>query len=192
MTRFRFFGSFLFLIALCISVQSSTAMEIPLEEEEGVYTLPVMINGVITKDFILDTGASEVSIPSNLFIDLLKAGTIKYEDILPSESYELADGSTVINPRFNIRILKVGGCVIENVPGSIDKPNSPLLLGQSFLNRLPSWTLDNHAQKLIIGETFKEFPNYVQPVAENTLGADKNRETGTPALATFGKCGKRI
>jgi clan AA aspartic protease (TIGR02281 family) len=142
------------LMVLFISTRSGT-VEIPLErEDDGVYMLPVRINGTITKKFILDTGASEVSIPSDIFLQLLRSGTVTVEDILPGDTYELADGKSVWNPRVNIRRLEVGGCIVEDVPVSIDSPNSSLLLGQSFLSRLPSWKLDNEDEKLIVEKTF--------------------------------------
>jgi tetratricopeptide (TPR) repeat protein len=138
------------LTAIILAAQAA-AMEIPLQKHGGVYILPVRINGVITLDFILDSGASEVTIPADVFLTLLRTGTIKDEDILPGERYQLADGSTVKSPRFNIRDLEIGGYKITNVVGSIADPRGPLLLGQSFLDKLDSWTLDNRAHTLIIG-----------------------------------------
>jgi len=144
-------SALLIFIAAFIFAAQAGAMEIPLQKHGGVYTLPVRINGVITLDFILDSGASEVAIPADVFLTLLRTGTIKDEDILPGERYRLADGSTVKSPRFNIRDLEIAGYKITNVVGSIADPRGPLLLGQSFLDKLDSWTLDNRAHILIIG-----------------------------------------
>jgi hypothetical protein len=44
---------------------------------------------------------------------------------------------------FIIGSLKIGGRVVENIRGSIASPKGSLLLGQSFLRNLSSWSLDN-------------------------------------------------
>ncbi|MGA3118666.1 MAG: retroviral-like aspartic protease family protein [Syntrophobacteraceae bacterium] len=127
-------------------------VEIPLERGgPGVYELPVRINGVLTLKFILDTGASEVNIPADVASTLLRTGTITQSDFLPGKSYTLADGSIVRSSRFTIRELEIGGIKISQVSASVGPANGSLLLGQSFLERLKSWSLDNERHVLIIG-----------------------------------------
>ncbi len=129
-----------------------TPTEIPLKNAgSGVYKLPVTVNGVITLNFILDTGASEVNIPADLAVTLWRAGTITENDFLPGKAYTLADGSKVNSSRLNIRELDIGGIKINQVPASISSINGSLLLGQSFLGRLGSWSLDNNRHILIVG-----------------------------------------
>ncbi|MGA2402548.1 MAG: retroviral-like aspartic protease family protein [Syntrophobacteraceae bacterium] len=125
--------------------------EIPLEKQGGVYKLPVKINGVLTLKFILDTGASEVNIPADVALTLSRTGKITQSDFLPGKSYELADGSILKSSRFNIRELDIGGIKISQVPASVGPAKGSLLLGQSFLGRLESWSLDNKRHVLIIG-----------------------------------------
>lgn len=124
--------------------------EIPLKKQGGVYELPVKINGAITLNFVLDTGASEVTIPADVALTLLRTGTITQRDFLPGKSYQLADGSTVQSPRFILRELDLGGIKITQVQASIASATAPLLLGQSFLGRLGSWEMDNNRHVLII------------------------------------------
>ena len=132
--------------------KTSSTTEIPLKDGgSGVYELPVKVNGVITLDFILDTGASEVNIPADLAVTLWRAGTITDNDFLPGKAYTLADGSTVKSSRLNIRELEIQGIKISQVPASISSVNGSLLLGQSFLGRMGSWSLDNNRHILIIG-----------------------------------------
>ncbi|MGO9950730.1 MAG: retroviral-like aspartic protease family protein [Dissulfurispiraceae bacterium] len=126
--------------------------EVPLENPgSGVYELPVKINGVLTLKFILDSGASEVNIPADVALKLLRTGTITYRDFLPGKSYALADGSILKSSRLNIRELDVGGITICQVPASLGPANGALLLGQSFLGRLESWSMDNKRHVLVIG-----------------------------------------
>ena len=68
------------------------AEDISLIKRGGVYTLPVEVNGVITLNFILDTGASEVNISADVALTLYRTGTIQDTDFLPGQIYTLADG----------------------------------------------------------------------------------------------------
>lgn len=144
-----FRGSLIFFFAILFAAQAS-AVEIQLEKQGGVYTLPVRINGVITLNFVLDSGSSDVSIPADVVSTLLRTGTIRESDFLPGQVYSLADGTTVKSPRFMIRELQIGGVTIFNVPGSVASAISPLLLGQTLLERLDSWALDNKRHVLIV------------------------------------------
>jgi predicted aspartyl protease len=59
----------------------------------------------------------------------------------------MADGSTVPSMRFVIRSLKVGDRTLENVIAPVA---GSLLLGQSFLSRFKSWSIDNRSRALIL------------------------------------------
>ena len=139
----------LIFITFCVAAQAA-ALEIPLEKHGDVYTLPVLVNGSITVNFILDTGASEVVIPSNYVTTLLRAGTITQNDFLPGKSYRLGNGSVMRSSRFKIKELNIRGYRIFDVPACVSPVTGPPLLGQSFLNRIESWTLDNRSHKLIL------------------------------------------
>jgi predicted aspartyl protease len=133
-------------------ILKSYSTEIPLESVgSDVYELPVRINGVLTLKFTLDTRASEVNIPANVALTLLRTGAMTQSDFLPGKFYQLADGSILKSSRFTIRELDIGGIKISQVPASIGPANGLLLLGQSFLRRLKSWSLDNKRHVLIIG-----------------------------------------
>ena len=80
----------------------------------------------------------------------MRAGTIKDEDFLGSKTYKLADGSHVPSETFRIRTLKVGNREIENVIGSVGNIEGSLLLGQSFLKRFSSWSIDNERGVLVL------------------------------------------
>jgi clan AA aspartic protease (TIGR02281 family) len=116
----------------------------------GTYAVPVLINNAITLDFVLDSGASDVSIPSDVFSTLIRAGTITKEDIIGSDTYTLADGSQKKSITFRIRFLKIGPTVLQNVKGSVAEDSGPLLLGMRFLSRFKSWSVDNERHMLIL------------------------------------------
>jgi hypothetical protein len=143
-------AAFVILLSCC-----AQAKEVPLVNSGGVYSVPVLINGVITLHFIVDSGAAEVCIPVDVVSTLVRTGTIQKEDFLPGRTYSLADGSTLSSPRFIIRELDIGGQKIKNVPGTIAPMSGPLLLGQSFLERVEFWALDNTKHVLVIGDVKK-------------------------------------
>ena len=56
--------------------------EVPLKKEGGTFVVPVQINGAITLDFTVDSGAADVSVPLDVFSTLTRTGTIKDTDII--------------------------------------------------------------------------------------------------------------
>jgi clan AA aspartic protease (TIGR02281 family) len=128
------------------------SISIPMKREGGVYVVPVLINNAITLDFVVDSGASDVTIPSDVVSTLVRAGTLSSADFIGKNIYRLADGSTMPSPVFRIRSLKVGNTVVENIAGSVAPVEGSLLLGQSFLSRFKSWSIDNSAHALLLGK----------------------------------------
>jgi len=100
-----------------------------------------------------DSGASDVSIPADVFSTLIRTGTVSSRDFLEKRVYELADGSKQQSQRFRIRSLRVGSLVLRDVVASVAPPAASLLLGQSFLSRLRSWSIDNQRQVWLINES---------------------------------------
>jgi clan AA aspartic protease (TIGR02281 family) len=123
---------------------------IPLVREHGTLEVPVVINGKISLNFTIDSGATDVSIPENVFLSLTRAGTVSQQDVLDRRAYKLADGSTEYSQRFRIRSLQVGSLELRDVIASVVPSAGSLLLGQSFLSRLKSWSIDNETQVLAI------------------------------------------
>ena len=123
---------------------------VSLKKDGGTFGVPIEINGALTLDFIVDSGAADVSVPIDVFSTLLRAGTIQDSDVIGKETYVMADGSTSTLVTFTIRSLKVGDKVIENVRGSVAPSGGILLLGQSFLERFKSWSVDNVNHQLVL------------------------------------------
>jgi clan AA aspartic protease (TIGR02281 family) len=127
-----------------------TRTEVPLKSVGGTFVVPVFINGAITLNFVVDSGAADVSVPADVVGTLTRAGTIAKTDFIGKQTYVLADGSTVPTNTFVIRSLKVGDILIENVTGSVSPAAGSLLLGQSFLQRFKSWSMDNNKHVLVL------------------------------------------
>lgn len=128
----------------------SPARNVPMKKDGGTWMVPVLINNAITLDFTVDSGAADVSIPEDVVSTLIRAGTIRDTDFIGEKTYVLADGSRVKSKTFRIRSLKVGDRVLENVTGSIAPTKGSLLLGQSFLGRFKSWSIDNTKHALVL------------------------------------------
>ena len=124
--------------------------EVPLRRLGRAFIVPPTINNAIQLPFIIDSGASEISIPANIVSALMQAGTISGADFLGKRTYRIADGSTLPSEVFRIRSLRVGNRVLENVVGSVAPVEGGMLLGQSFLSRFKSWSIDNQHQVLIL------------------------------------------
>jgi clan AA aspartic protease (TIGR02281 family) len=124
--------------------------EIRLIKSGGVYEIPVVLNGVLTIQFIVDSGASDVSITHDVALTLLRTGTIAESDWLPGAVYQFADGSKAKSKRFRLKSVKIGDNVIKGVSCSISRSvDAPMLLGQSVLERLGEYTVDYKKGALI-------------------------------------------
>ena len=121
-----------------------------MDNVHGVYVVPIRINDTITLNAILDSGASDVSIPADVVLTLIRSNTISSEDFLGTQTYVLADGSKVPSQRFRIKSLMVGGKTLENVTADVVSINGQILLGQSFLRVFRSWSIDNEKHELIL------------------------------------------
>jgi clan AA aspartic protease (TIGR02281 family) len=126
--------------------------EIALESDGQGYSVPVRINGALTVKFVVDSGASVVTLPKDLVETLTKSGAIAASDLLGRDVYITADGKRHAGTRLMLRQLDVGGHTVTSVIASVSPPRATPLLGQSFLAKFKSWTLDNRRHVLIISE----------------------------------------
>jgi len=123
---------------------------IKLESASGNLLVPVQVNGGMSFNFVLDSGASDVAIPADVVQTLTRAGTISRADFIGTKTYVLADGSKLPSEAFILHELRVGDHVVSNVTAHVSPVQGSLLLGQSFLSRLPAWTIDNKKHALVI------------------------------------------
>jgi clan AA aspartic protease (TIGR02281 family) len=137
------------VITTVLAVAPARADEIPLEKQGETYTVPVTINGTIKIKFTLDSGASDVLIPADTALTLVRSGTLVETDFIGSQTYSLADGSTLQSAKFMLRQMQVGNQILRDVVASVGPVTSTPLLGQSFLSRIGSWTLDNNRHMLV-------------------------------------------
>ncbi|HEY0749074.1 MAG TPA: retropepsin-like aspartic protease [Steroidobacteraceae bacterium] len=123
---------------------------IPLVKMSGGLIAPVVINNALKLNFVVDSGASDVSIPTDVFSRLVRANTVTRADLTGTRPYKNADGQVFHSQTFIIRSLKLGNIEAPNVQAKVSSSNAPPLLGQSFLKRFKSWSIDNATQELIL------------------------------------------
>lgn len=129
---------------------ANASIGVPLGDRGGTYTIPVVINGAVRIPFIVDSGASEVTIPEDVVRVLLRGGTVDKSDLLGAQRYVTADGSRHIGLRLRLRQLQVGDRVVRDVTAGVSPMRGDPLLGQSFLSRFGAWTIDNQTHRLLL------------------------------------------
>ncbi len=126
------------------------ASEVHLQARGGALYVPVVVNGSLPLKFVLDSGASDVCIPADVAQTLKRMGALTPADERGFGTAVLADGSRVRAERVMLHSIEVGGHTVKNVLASVTDAQGSLLLGQSFLARFKSWSIDNRRGVLIL------------------------------------------
>lgn len=129
-------------------VSSNSNGKIKLQHQNGVYYIPVSIGG-IERNFVFDTGASEVLISTDLERQLIENGVIKKDNYLPFGLYQIADGSIVQCRRLILPKINIENIVVKNVHASVGVGSVPLLMGKSVLDKFKKWQIDNISETLV-------------------------------------------
>ena len=127
------------------NTQNST---IPLGEEVVIFLVSVVINGELTLKFTIDSGASDVSIPADVVLTLLRTGTLTKDDFVGTQSYRLADGSTSAISDFSHTIIESRRSCPRKCHGKCCSCCRNLITRPEFL-RFRSWSIDNQRQVLL-------------------------------------------
>lgn len=137
------------LIKPTTNVQSSETIQI--SKENGVYIVPCKING-LSLSFIIDTGASDVSISLTEALFMLKNGYLNENDIRGTEKYRIANGQIAEGTKVILRSVKIGQFEINDVEATVlHNINSPLLFGLSALQRFGKIEIDYNQKTLKLG-----------------------------------------
>jgi hypothetical protein len=146
---------------VCIVTIFLQAEEVPLSLRGGIYHTPVTLNDSVRLDFVVDSGASMVLLPIDVFSTLLRTGTIHKLDILGTGRASTASGETVETTDIIIKKLQIGNRVIHNVRASVSGVESSLLLGQTALQKLEPWYIDSRRRVLHIGDLPSSQVSYI-------------------------------
>ena len=94
---------------------SIPSISVPLRADGGTFVAPILINNTVTLNFTVDSGATDVTIPVDVVLTLIRAGKLDKSDFIGSANYTLADGSTMPSTKFRIGSLTVGGKVVKTL-----------------------------------------------------------------------------
>ena len=147
------------------------------ESAGGTFSLSVRINDKVEIPFGLDTGAGDVSLPEDVFSTLKRSGTVSDSDFIGIMKYTLADGSTTTGRQYRIHKMSVGDHVVTDVVAGVGPIAAIPLLGQSFLSKLPAWSIDYGQKTLVFNPDLAGYQSqigmYKAQLAESQQTADR-------------------
>ena len=135
-----------------VATAAITTLTVSLRRQSGVLMVPAILNDSASANFVVDSGASDVVIPENVLQELRKAGKFSDADFTGTQMVKIADGSIVKARTFTLRSLSVSNRMLTNIHASVAPAKATPLLGQSFLQRFASWSIDNERQVLLLKE----------------------------------------
>lgn len=118
--------------------------EIPLIRSGESHLVNATVNDSISVTFILDTGAEDISISEAVSARL----GLTARDVVDYVIITDANGGSKRRPVVILRNLDVGGYVLHNVEATV---GNSTLLGQPFLRKFASYTIDNRRNVLTLG-----------------------------------------
>jgi len=132
------------------SASTEKVVVVQLEKRNGVFYVPCSVNG-IKLSFILDTGASDVSISSTEALFMLKNNYLTSDDIYGKEYYTDANGDISIGTKIILRKIEFNGIELNNVEASVvNNISAPLLLGQSAISKMGKIQIDSENSTLTV------------------------------------------
>jgi clan AA aspartic protease (TIGR02281 family) len=152
--------------------------DVTMKRKDGNLWVPVQINNVVTIDFVVDSGASDITLPRDVYQTLVRSGTLTKANFIGSAQFNIADGTAVQGLKFKLASLQVGNQVLTDVVASVMPSDAATpLLGLSFLSRFQSWTIDNNAG------TFKLTPIPGSTTTTQVAGAAPQPLPAAPTVA---------
>lgn len=121
---------------------------VKMTQRGGVYEIPIKING-LELDFIIDTGASSISISQAEAVTMQRQGKIDESDIIGERQFSDANGDISVGMVIRLRSVQIGDRELQNVEASVvNNIKAPLLLGQSALAQFGKISIDYNRQEI--------------------------------------------
>lgn len=137
-------------LPLAVTQPKPTSLRVPIQRKGGDYLVAGLVNNAITLNFIVDSGAADVTLPADVVATLKSTGALSDRDFTGRQFRGLADGSKISAETFRIRSLAVGDWLVQDVAAAVTPAGAAPLLGQAFFSRLKSWSIDNVGQTLVL------------------------------------------
>jgi predicted aspartyl protease len=129
---------------------TATQASLATEHDSGLLDVQASIAGSAPMSFILDSGASGVTISRSTLNRLIVEHRVAPTDFLQNVPMQMANGKAVQNQAYMLKSVTIAGHTLQNVPCIVGDDGSLPLLGQSVLARFNSWTIDNKTHTLTV------------------------------------------
>jgi clan AA aspartic protease (TIGR02281 family) len=164
---------------------ASGPIDVVMTRKDGNLWVPAQINNVVKIDFVIDSGASDITLPRDVYSTLIRSGTLTKANYIGTAQYGIADGSEVKGVKFKLASLQVGNQVLKDVVASVMPSDSATpLLGLSFLSRFQSWSIDNQSGTLRlipIGAPAGETPTHLAAASPQSQSLPELPAAPSPA-----------
>ena len=111
--------------------------EILYKKEASGYNVSAKINGIIDTNMIIDPDSDGLLVSSDLYMSLIKAGTIKKHEFIGIKSYSFPNGTYAPSPFFLISSIKLGNNSFFNIKTSVSESlKAPLVFGQKAIEEM--------------------------------------------------------
>jgi clan AA aspartic protease (TIGR02281 family) len=132
---------------------SVSTLTVPLRRmPNGLFLVPALLNEAVEAEFIVDSGASVIALPENAVAALRNSGKLAESEFTGVQRIKVANGAVIQSKTFTLRSLSVNGRFLPNIQAAVIPSGSTPLLGQSFLARFSSWSIDNDRHALVLRE----------------------------------------
>jgi clan AA aspartic protease (TIGR02281 family) len=121
-----------------------------LISSNGVLEVPLTLPDGTVIYAIVDSGASDVTLPKHVVSRLIAREIISLDNYLGQQDYKIADGSIMTSDVYLLKSLQVGEIIVNEVTVAVAESESDALLGQSFFKRFKSWSIDNQSHRLML------------------------------------------
>src|SRR5436190_478360 len=101
--RYKLMKLALFVVFVLELPVPTWAAEIPLGSTGGIYTVPGLINGSVSLEFLVDPGAGTVVIPASALRQLIQNGTVTENDVIGVGAAQLPDSSLYLTAGVRLR-----------------------------------------------------------------------------------------
>jgi clan AA aspartic protease (TIGR02281 family) len=120
---------------------------IPIKQRNGSYLIKVNIGGKIM-EYIIDSGASLITITPSMEKYLIESKIIDTTSYLKPQRFELADGSIKEYKTVLIPWIGVNGIFVNNIIAAVSDNETTPLLGKSFFDNFSYWKIDNYSNNI--------------------------------------------
>jgi predicted aspartyl protease len=102
--------------------------------------------------WLLDTGASDLLINTEMEKELKKEKILTEDNYLGTAEYEMANGTVDICRRYNVNNIQIGGFTVDNVLVCVSDKGKRIIVGKALLNKFGNWSLNNEQNRLILSK----------------------------------------